>query len=69
MLSINLAIINILPFPPLDGGRSLFILLRAFIKNKKIEKIEYTLNYGGYIFLLGLIILITVKDILRIFVK
>jgi len=69
MLSINLAVMNVLPFPPLDGGRALFIILELVFKKKRTEKIEYYLNYGGYIFLLSLIVFITVKDVLRIFGK
>jgi regulator of sigma E protease len=67
MLSINLAVMNVLPLPPLDGGRALFIMLELIFKKKRIQKIEGYLNYGGYIFLLGLIVFITFKDILRIF--
>lgn len=67
MLSINLAVMNVLPFPPLDGGRAVFIILEALLTRKKTKKLEYIFNYGGYILLLGLIVVITVKDILRIF--
>jgi len=68
MLSINLAVMNVIPFPPLDGGRALFIALSGVIKKKKyLEKFEYYFNYAGYIFLLGLIVLVTFKDIVRIF--
>ncbi|NCO12526.1 MAG: hypothetical protein COZ34_02495 [Candidatus Pacebacteria bacterium CG_4_10_14_3_um_filter_34_15] len=69
MLSINLAVMNVLPFPPLDGGRALFVVLELIFKKKRTEKIEYYLNYGGYIFLLSLIVIITIKDVLRIFGK
>ncbi|MBU0974904.1 site-2 protease family protein [Patescibacteria group bacterium] len=67
MLSINLAVMNVLPFPPLDGGRALFVVLELIFKKKRTEKIEYYLNYSGYIFLLSLIVIITIKDVLRIF--
>lgn len=69
MLSINLAVMNVLPLPPLDGGRALFLILELLFKKKRTERIEHYLNYGGYIFLLGLIIFITIKDVLRIFGK
>lgn len=69
MLSINLAVMNVLPFPPLDGGRALFVVLELIFKKKRTEKIEYYMNYGGYIFLLSLIVIITIKDVLRIFEK
>lgn len=67
MLSINLAIMNILPIPALDGGRALFILLEKIIGKKRIRKFEGYANYGGFILLLGLIILISIRDVGRIF--
>lgn len=67
MLSVNLAVMNVLPIPPLDGGRAVFVILEALLSRKKIEKLEHIFNYGGYILLFGLIILITIKDIFRIF--
>jgi len=67
MLSINLAVMNVLPFPPLDGGRAVFIILEALFTKKRTKKLEYILNYGGYILLLGLIVVITIKDVMRIF--
>lgn len=67
MLSINLAIMNLLPVPPLDGGRVVFIVLSSFVKNSILKKAEYYLNYGGYVLLLGLIVVISIRDIARIF--
>lgn len=66
MLSINLAIINILPLPALDGGRAVFILLEKVIEKEKLQRWEEKVNAGGYIFLLALIVLITIKDVLSI---
>lgn len=66
MLSINLAIMNVLPIPPLDGGRAVFIMLEPFFKKKRLEVVEYWTNYGGYVFLLGLIIIVTLRDVWRI---
>lgn len=66
MLSINLAVMNVLPFPPLDGGRAVFVILESLLTKKRTKKIEYIFNYGGYILLLGLIVVITIKDVLRI---
>ena len=68
MLSVNLAIMNILPIPALDGGRAIFILIEKITGRKKIEKIEQYANYVGYILLLGLIISVTIKDVIRIFI-
>lgn len=66
MISINLAIMNILPIPPLDGGRLLFILLEPIMKKKWLEKLEYWANYSGFIILIVLIILISVRDVWNI---
>lgn len=67
MLSINLAVMNVLPIPPLDGGRAVFIILETLFSKKKTKKLEYIFNYGGYILLFGLIIVVTIKDVIRIF--
>lgn len=63
MLSINLAVLNILPIPALDGGRAVFVLLETLFSKKRLEKIEAYSNYIGFGFLLLFIGLITVKDI------
>lgn len=68
MLSVNLAILNILPIPALDGGRAIFILIEKITGRKKIEKIEHFANYAGYILLMSLLILVTIRDIVNIFV-
>lgn len=67
MISINLAIMNILPIPPLDGGRMLFLLLEPIISKKYLEKMEYWANYSGFVILIALIIAISAKDIWSIF--
>lgn len=67
MLSINLAIMNVLPISPLDGGKAVFTLLEALFKRQSLQKIEYWFSYGGYVALMGLIVVITIRDIFRIF--
>lgn len=66
ILSINLAIMNILPFPPLDGGRAVISILELVIGKNRTKQIEYYSSYGGYVILLILIVLITFSDISRI---
>ncbi len=66
MLSLNLAIMNLLPIPALDGGRAVFILLERLLGKKKVQKIEPYANYVGFALLILLIIAITVNDIGRI---
>lgn len=67
LLSLNLAVINILPFPALDGGRLLFLGVEAVIRRRLNPKIEKWANSAGFAILLGLILLITYNDVLRIF--
>lgn len=67
MISINLAIMNILPIPPLDGGKLLFILLEPFVKKSWLTKAEYWANYSGFVVLIGLIIAISAKDLWQLF--
>lgn len=63
MLSANLGVMNLLPIPALDGGR-LVLILAEMISRKKIPiEIEAKINKAGLVFLLGLITLITFKDI------
>lgn len=66
MLSVNLAIMNVLPIPPLDGGRAVLIVLEKIIAKKTVARIEYYLNYGGYLLLVSLIIFVTIQDVVRI---
>jgi regulator of sigma E protease len=66
-LSINLAIINILPLPALDGGRIAFVLLEWARRGKRISpKTEGLVHLIGFVTLLSLILLITLQDIIRI---
>lgn len=67
LLSINLGIMNLLPIPALDGGRILFILLEKIVGKKRIQNIEGYANYGGFVVLIGLIVLVSFRDILRLF--
>ncbi len=66
MLSINLAIINVLPFPALDGGRLIFIGYEAITRRRPKPSFERMINTAGMVFLIFLIFLITINDILRI---
>jgi regulator of sigma E protease len=66
IISVNLAIINILPFPALDGGRLLFIFIEKIIGKRIIPKVENVIHTVGMIILLGLILAITIHDIRRL---
>lgn len=65
LLSVNLAIINAVPFPALDGGRILFLLIEK-IRGKKLNiKSEQIANTVGFSLLLLLMLFVTVKDVTR----
>ncbi len=65
LISINLAVINILPFPALDGGRILFLIIEKIRRKPNNQKIEAMVHNTGFILLMALIVLITYKDIVK----
>lgn len=66
-LSINVGFINLIPFPAFDGGRILFLIIEK-IKGGPIDaKLENVIHSIGFFLLIGLMILVTFNDILRIF--
>lgn len=67
LISINLGIVNLLPFPALDGGRILFLAIEAIRRKPMSQKVEYSINAAGLILLLALMAVITVKDIIHLF--
>lgn len=69
ILSINLAILNVIPFPALDGGRLLFVIIEAIAGKRArevIPKIEQKANMIGFALLIALIIAITIQDVKRL---
>ncbi|MCX6811192.1 MAG: RIP metalloprotease RseP, partial [Candidatus Berkelbacteria bacterium] len=69
LLSINLAIINILPLPALDGGRILFIFIEKIRGKKVTPKTENMVHTIGFAALLVLILLITYQDVIKFVLK
>ncbi len=67
MISINLGIMNLLPFPALDGGRILFLLIEAIRRKPMNPKVEMAINGIGLFLLMGLMILVMFKDIINLF--
>jgi len=67
LISINLAIINAFPFPALDGGRILFLVIEKIKGSPVSQRIERAIHTAGFVFLIGLIILITFKDVKKLF--
>lgn len=66
VLSVNLAVINILPFPALDGGKLIFIGYELITRKKPKPQIEHWVNFAGMAFLLFLVTLVTINDIARL---
>lgn len=66
MISMAVGVANILPFPPLDGGKIVLVLIEAITKKKVSEKVELTISYIGLGLLLALTFFVTIKDIIRI---
>ncbi len=66
-ISLNLAVINLLPIPALDGGRILFVLIEAITRKPINQKFVARLNQAGFIALLLLMAIVTYHDILNIF--
>ena len=67
LLSLNLAVINILPFPALDGGRFVFIVYEWITKKRVNQVLERNLNLIGFALLLTLAGLVTINDIIKIY--
>lgn len=67
LLSLSLAAFNILPFPALDGGRILFVLLECMFRRPIHHQVEVVMNSVGFMLILLLIVVVTLNDILRLF--
>lgn len=65
LLSINLAVINVLPFPALDGGRLIFLLVEKIRRQPVNAKIEALVHNIGFGLLMMLIVFVTYRDIVR----
>ncbi len=69
IVSVNLAIVNVLPFPALDGGRIIFVVYEMITKKRANQKFEALVNNIGMLILLSMILLITAGDVMRVFKK
>ena len=66
LISISLGVTNLLPFPPLDGGKILLLIIEAIRKKPLKEETEARIQLLGFAILIGVSILITYNDIIRI---
>jgi regulator of sigma E protease len=64
-ISLNLAIVNMLPLPALDGGRLLFLIVRKFTGRVISDEVEGRIHLVGLLLLFGLMIFVTFQDVTR----
>ena len=67
LISLSLGVTNLLPFPPLDGGKVVILIIEAIRRRPIKENIEIGIQMAGFCILIGLSIFVTYNDILRIF--
>ena len=63
----NVGVINLIPFPAFDGGRVLFLIIEKIKGSKLNPKVEATVNTVGFMLLMLLMIIVTVKDVIKLF--
>ena len=66
LITVNLGIFNLLPFPALDGGKVVFLLIEGVTGHAVPEKIQSGLTVAAFALLFGLMIFATYNDILRL---
>jgi regulator of sigma E protease len=66
IISLNLTVLNLIPFPALDGGRFLFLIIEKIKGSPIPKKYEQIINSFGFIFLVAIMIVVTIQDIGRV---
>lgn len=66
-MSVNVGVINLIPFPAFDGGRLLFLIIEKIKRKPVDQKIENMIHSIGFLILMILIVAITCNDIIKIF--
>ena len=69
LISVNLGVMNLLPIPGLDGSRLLFLLVEAVRRKPVKRELEGAIHGAGFILLMALMVALTYKDIMQIFVR
>lgn len=67
LLTANLGVMNLLPFPALDGGRLVFLVIEAVTRKRVPEKIEGAIHFAGLMLLLLLMVFVMGNDLFKIF--
>lgn len=66
IISINLALINLIPVPALDGGRLLFVIIESVIRRPIKASVAHAINAVGFVFLILLMLVVTASDIFKL---
>ena len=70
LIAVNLAVMNLLPLPALDGGRIFFLavdaIAMALFKRKVPEKYQAAINTAGFVLLMGFMLLVTFQDVFKL---
>jgi len=67
LITMNLGVFNLLPFPALDGGRIVFLAIEAIIRRPVKKEVEQAINTAGILLLFALMLLVTFKDVINLF--
>lgn len=67
VISINLGVFNLIPFPALDGGRLLFLAIEAVRRKKMNPELEARINFAGIALLMALMLFVVCKDVITLF--
>ena len=66
LITINLGVFNLLPFPALDGGKVVFLIIEGVTGHAVPEKLQGTLTIAAFALLFGLMLFATYNDIIRL---
>lgn len=66
MITVNLGVVNLMPFPALDGGRLVFLIVEGIRRKPVNPKYEGWVNAAGFCLLIGLMVVVTFNDIIRL---
>ena len=67
LISVSLGVTNLLPFPPLDGGKILLLLIEGIIRKPIKENVNNAIQMTGFFIIMALAVVVTYNDVLRIF--
>lgn len=67
LISVSLGVTNLLPFPPLDGGKILLLLIEAVFRKPIKENINNAIQMTGFLIIMALAVVVTYNDVLKIF--